>query len=102
MPRRKTIGSNPLDAVIPVAANPAQTSPQFAVETHASKERVTFHLSGELVNRARNAVFWTPGLTLAALAENALEIALERLETQRGAPFQARQTELKSGRPVKF
>lgn len=65
------------------------------------KERFTVHLSTELIDRARNAVFWTPGLTLAALTEKAVSAALDRLEDERGEPFPSRASELKGGRPIK-
>ena len=101
MPRRRTIGSNPLDTVIPLSA---ETLPRSAGPPPAqteSKARVTFHLPESLVERARNAVFWTPGLTLAGLAAIALQETLDALETQRGTPFPVRHSELKSGRPIK-
>jgi hypothetical protein len=53
------------------------------------------------MDRAKNAVYWTPGLTLADLAAEALSGALEKLEKKRGEPFPARTSELKGGRPMK-
>ena len=38
----------------------------------ALRERVTVALPADLMERARNAVYWTPGATLTALVENAL------------------------------
>lgn len=64
------------------------------------RERLTAQLPRELIERARNAVYWTPGLTLAGLTEAALEKFLNELE--QGKPFPPRQRELKAGRPVKF
>jgi hypothetical protein len=94
-PKRSTIGMNPLDAVIPVKEVPTAQPPK------ARKERVTFHLPVDLIERARNAVFWTPGLTLAELAEEAVREALDQLEKRRGEPFPPRKRALKTGRPVK-
>lgn len=65
------------------------------------KVRATFHLPDELVDRLRDAVYWTPGLTLAGLAEEALTQRLAELEADRGEPFPKRKGELKGGRPVK-
>ena len=61
---------------------------------------MTLNLAPELIDRARDAVYWTPGLTLAGLTEKALVQFLEQLEQERGEPFPQRKGKLKSGRPV--
>lgn len=96
MAKRRTIGTNPLDAVIP-AHQPEARAPQKKI----IKERLTVHLPVELIERVKNAVYWTPGLTLAGLAEEAFTAAVERLERERGEPFPPRRSELKGGRPLK-
>lgn len=115
---RKTIGTNPLDAVIPdlrsqrgagvspTGVPPTVVSPAGAAqraERRAAKrkERLTIHLPVETIERAKNAVFWTPGLTLADLGERALGRLLDDLEKERGEKFAPRLNELKGGRPVK-
>ena len=65
------------------------------------RQRLSVVLPEELLERAKNAVFWTPGLTLAALTEAALVAQLDRLERKNGAPFPARTAALRVGRPVK-
>jgi post-segregation antitoxin (ccd killing protein) len=65
-----------------------------------TKQRLTIQLSGDLLDRAKNAVYWTPGLTLAALAEEGLKRVVERIEKQRGSSFPHRKEELKGGRPI--
>lgn len=109
--KRKTIGETPWDAVVPPkespkpAAKSAKKSPAAfpAAPSRGSgqKERLTVHVSVEVIERAKNAVYWTPGLTLAGLAENALQKALEGLERAHGGPFDQRRAELKGGRPLK-
>ena len=47
-------------------------------------------LPAELIERARNAVYWTPGLILNRLAEVALAHTLECMEALRGGPFPPR------------
>ncbi len=96
MAKRRTIGTNPLDTVIPAHREETTTSPARVV-----KERLTVHLPVDLIERVKNAVYWTPGLTLAGLAEEALTAVVERLERERGGPFPPRQSELKGGRPLK-
>ena len=94
-PRRTTIGANPLDTVIP-AAPPEAATPAHKVP----KERLTIHLPVDLIDRVKNAVYWTPGLTLAALGEELLRRGLDELEADRGEPFPPRQAELRGGRPL--
>ncbi len=96
MPRRRTIGTNPLDSVIP-----SRQLVEGEATKKIRKERLTVHLPVELIERVKNAVYWTPGLTLAGLAEEALTLAVERLERERGEPFPPRKSELKGGRPLK-
>lgn len=105
MSKRSTIGINPLDAVIPVISTPQDESviDEAPVErsTRVAKERLTIHLPVSLIDRVKNTVYWTPGLTLAGLAERALEQAVNELEAENGQPFKPRREELKGGRPLK-
>lgn len=119
MARRSTIGENPLDAVIPPAPPASKSKPagelaprnateaapppptSTAIEEGRLRERVTLHLSRDLIDRMRNVAYWTPGLTLADLAEEALTRHLVVLEEERGEPFPTRRAELKRGRPIR-
>ena len=65
------------------------------------KQRLAVVISADVVERARNAVYWTPGLTLASLTADALTVALDKLERKNGGEFEPRQMELKAGRPTK-
>ena len=66
-----------------------------------AKQRITLHISTELVDRIKNAVYWEPGLTVAGFAEEAFTGAIEELEEQRGKPFpQRKHHRLRGGRPV--
>jgi hypothetical protein len=100
-PKRKTIGDNPLDAVVPRGSARATAVAEPEEAPKQAKERMTFHLPVEVIERAKNAVYWTPGLTLAGLAAQALTEAVDRLERHRGQAFPPRESELKGGRPMK-
>lgn len=63
------------------------------------KERLTVTLPVELLERLRNAVYWTPRLTVAGFLQQTLIAALDHLEQQRGEPFPRRMAELRGGRP---
>jgi hypothetical protein len=100
MARKSTIGENPLDAV--VSAKRTERVESQAEPARAAKERVTFQLPVDLIEKARDAVYWTPGLTMASLMENALVAQLERVEKKRGKPVPSRAgAALRTGRPVK-
>ena len=66
----------------------------------SKKQRITVQISEEVIDRVKNSVYWTPGLTLASLAEEAFAKAVNELENQRGEPFPKRKDELKTGRPL--
>jgi hypothetical protein len=75
-----------------------------AVEVHVRpraprRKRLTVYLPVSLLERLRNAVYWTKGTTLAGLLEAALNESLDRRERQYGQPFPKRLAELKGGRP---
>jgi hypothetical protein len=84
-----------------VDAHPMAGSARLPVHSESSKQRLTLNLDGDLIDRARNAVFWTPGLTLSGLAERALQEAIEKLERGRGDAFPQRSEDLRAGRPPK-
>lgn len=86
---------------LPSDTPPAVSDKLDSMSSKDAKQRVTFQLSSEVVNHARNAVYWTPGLTMSGLAEMALRREIELLEEKRGRPFSERAQELKAGRPVK-
>ena len=70
--------------------------------TRARKERVTFQLPVGLIEKARDVVFFSPGLTMASFMEEALVAHLKRAEKKRGEPFPSRAgAALKTGRPIK-
>jgi hypothetical protein len=94
--RRSTRGAaDPLDQAVPV--KPAQVEEKPVRQ----RERTTIHVDVDLMERVRNAVYWTPGLTLASMAEEGLWLVLERHEKANGGQFRKRRSELKGGRPVK-
>jgi len=99
--KRRTIGENPLDALVPLTETKRKPPASPPVAPRAARERLTVHLPSEAIDRARDAVFWSPGLTLAGLVETGLALAVEKLEKKNGKPFAARTGALRMGRPVR-
>ena len=65
-----------------------------------AKQRITVQVSAQVIERIKNAVYWTPGLTLAALEEKAFSQIVDQLEEERGLSFPQRKEQLKTGRPI--
>lgn len=63
------------------------------------RQRMTVSLPTDLLERIRDAAYWTSGSTMAGLISSAMENLIETLETQNGRPFPPRLQNLKSGRP---
>ena len=61
--------------------------------------RLTVSLPSDLVDRLRDAVYWSPSLTLAWLIAQSLRNSLTEMESLRQSPFQKRTKALRAGRP---
>jgi hypothetical protein len=61
--------------------------------------RFTFNLTGDLVDRVRNAVYWSPSLKLSWLIAQSLRTSLAEMESSRQGPFPQRKNPLRAGRP---
>ncbi|HXX73884.1 MAG TPA: hypothetical protein VEI50_02025 [Nitrospiraceae bacterium] len=66
--------------------------------TQPARQRVTVSLPTPLVERLRNAVYWTGHYTLAQTIVDSLEDTLTAMEHANGGPFPGRLAPLKSGR----
>jgi len=76
-------------------------SPSIAKEKTAGPRnvRLTVNLPSHLVEQMRDAVYWTPGLTLAWMIARAVRASLADLETIHQGPFPRRLKPLRAGRP---
>ena len=66
----------------------------------AKKERTTIYIDKQLLNSARNIVFYTPGMTLTEVVCDAFAKEVEYLEDGHGAPFPQRSKNKLSTRKV--
>ena len=99
MSKRSTIGSNPLDTVIPGSSRPSQKAVPVAQKPEML--RITFLWPLPLIEKLRDTVYWTPGSSMAGLVQQATADLLTRLEKKHGKPFPSRRTPLKAGRKIK-
>jgi hypothetical protein len=63
------------------------------------RHRLTIFLPPSLIERLRNAVYWTEQRTMAQIIVDAVEDAVSELEGANGGVFPARLAPLKPGRP---
>lgn len=63
------------------------------------KQKVTLSLPTALIERLRNAVYWTGNRPLASLVEEALEALVTEMEEVNRDAFPQRLSPLKAGRP---
>lgn len=103
---KKTLGVSPLAEYLSAVREVEEV--KHAVQpvqqqqlSPSKKQRVTIHVPVELIERVKNAVYWEPGMTFAGFAEQALQEALEKLESKRGSQYPTRKDrQLKGGRPI--
>jgi len=98
---KKNNQTNPIAAYLNRALNKKNTSLTTQPSaTKIEKQRITIHLSTELIERLKNVVFWEPGLTITSLTEKALDAELIKLEKKRGNAYPKRTHNLTGGRPI--
>lgn len=74
-------------------------TPHAVMPLHPSpKQKITFSLSASLIERLRNAVYWTGNRPLASLVEEALEALVTEMEEVNREAFPQRLSPLKAGR----
>ena len=106
----KTIAANPLTDYL--SPEPKKHTKQATIAatkiekkeelTSHLKQRVTIHISVDLIDRVKNAVYWEPGLTLTEFAERAFDRELKKWEKEWGEEYpQRKEYQLKGGRPLK-
>ena len=87
------------------SAIPVQTpSRDTAASSHTSglilpTQRVTLTLPAALIERLRNAIYWTAQHTMARVITDAIHDAVAEMEHANGGTFPPRLTPLKRGRP---
>ncbi len=91
---RETIGFNPLDAYTnPV--EPIKPKPQVK-----KKQKITLIMDADLVERLKNAVYWSHGISICSVIEEATEKMVKHLEKENGKPYPERNGEMKRGRKL--
>lgn len=115
MSKKSTIKNDPFALVIPEQEEESLTQAIVAAQTKPAqgrgaaakpaipaykKEKLTVHLTHDLIERVKNAAYWNPRLTIAAIAERGIIQVIEQIEQENGGSYPPREAELKGGRPI--
>lgn len=66
------------------------------------RRALSVYIDEAALEKLRDAAYWLPGTSLSDIVESAVVEHLERLEQDRGGPFDPRPTaRLKAGRPMR-
>jgi hypothetical protein len=87
---------SPTNVVTPLRRDQADAKPANGQK----REKLTVHLTHDLIERVKNAAYWNPRLTIASIAELGVKYAIEQVEKENGGPYPQRESELKGGRPI--
>jgi predicted DNA binding CopG/RHH family protein len=79
---------------------PTQSQPEASKAESQKKEKLTVHLTHDLIERVKNAAYWNPRLTIASIAEIGVRYAIKQVEHENGGAYPPRESELKGGRPI--
>lgn len=80
-------------------ARRTKQTPEPAAPTDPKLERITLIITDDLMERVRNAAYWTPGETLSSIGARGVEKEIRRLEKVNGGPFAPRTQAVRRGRP---
>lgn len=83
----------------PTSLSPRPRSSNTIGLSSSRRTRITLNLPADLVEQMRDAVYWTPGVTLAWLVASAMKSALSDLQVKNQGPFPRRTKPLRAGRP---
>jgi hypothetical protein len=71
--------------------------PKVKKTNNPSRSSLFMKLDYEALERARNAAYWEPGVTLTSLVELGIAKVVDELETRNQKPYPPRKGELKRG-----
>lgn len=94
-------GNRPLPLSHQTPAGSLHATPPNGVTVPADSpnQRITILLPTTLIERLRNAIYWTEQCTMARVIADAIHDAVAEMEHSNGGTFPPRLTPLKRGRP---
>lgn len=89
----------PLSHQTPAGSLHAMSPNGATIPADSRNQRVTIFLPTTLIERLRNAIYWTEQCTMARVIADAIHDAVAEMEHTNGGTFPPRLTPLKRGRP---
>jgi len=89
----------PLSRQTPAGSLHATPPNGVTVPADSPNQRITILLPTTLIERLRNAIYWTEQCTMARVIADAIHDAVAEMEHTNGGTFPPRLTPLKRGRP---
>jgi hypothetical protein len=89
----------PLSRQTPAGSLHATPPNGVTVPVDAPNQRITILLPTTLIERLRNAIYWTEQCTMTRVIADAIHDAVAEMEHTNGGTFPPRLTPLKRGRP---
>lgn len=75
-----------------------ESAPKFEL---TGRRKLTVNLDVALAERVKNAAYWNPRLTIAAIAEEGIRHAIEKFEREHGGKYPPREGNLIGGQQIK-
>lgn len=99
--RASTMERDPFASVIPENTEAVSITPPTPVTSSGRRSKLTVSLDVDLIDRVKNAAYWNPRLNIAKIAERGIKQAIEEVERENGGRYKPRESNLKSGFPMK-
>jgi hypothetical protein len=92
---------DPFASVIPENTEVVSVKSPTPVASSGRRSKLTVSLDVDLIDRVKNAAYWNPRLNIAKIAELGIKQAIEEVERENGGRYKQRESNLKSGHPMK-
>lgn len=92
---------DPFASVIPESTDSISIKSPTSVSGTGRRSKLTVTLDVDLIDRVKNAAYWNPRLNIAKIAELGIKHAIEEVERENGGRYKPRESNLKSGHPMK-
>jgi len=103
MATRRTVGKSPLSGMVSKPSGKPGKEAEGEAEDRPvgeseGKARVNTTISPKLLERLRDAAYWTPGASVSSIVEEGVRREVERMEKENGGRFKPRKGRLQTGR----
>jgi hypothetical protein len=73
------------------------TQQLYDLEMHAMKAKISFTIDSDILERFKNAMYWTPGYTMSGVLQECMRNIVDQLEEDNKQQFLPRMGNLRRG-----